>query len=225
MKRFTETDKWRDSWFRKLRPISKLAFYYIIDNCDAAGVWDPDFDLADFAIGEKVDWISVLPDFGERVEVLRNGKWYLTKFIEFQYGDLVEECRPHAKVLQLLRGHGIQYRKGIRRVSIPARTGQDKDKTGQEEDGLVTAEKVYEAYPRKESRQDALRAINKALSRCQPGKLLALTEAFAAAVSHWPEDDRKFVPYPATWFNGERYEEDPATWQRNGDCKGRAGFA
>jgi hypothetical protein len=213
MKRFTETDKWRDSWFRKLRPMSKLAFYYVVENCDAAGVWDPDFDLADFAIGEKLNWIEVLTDFGDRVKTLQNGKWHLTKFIEFQYGELIE----------ILKGHGIPYRKGIRRVSIPPRIGQeeDKDKTGQEEGAsnpAVTAEMVYDAYPRKEARQDALRAIAKALTQCEATRLLAQTKAFSTAVAHWPAEERRFVPYPATWFNGARYEDDPATWNRGAAC-------
>ncbi len=33
-------------------------------------------------------------------------------------------------------------------------------------------------------------------------------------VSRWPAEDRKFVPHPATWFNQERYLDDPKEWQR-----------
>jgi hypothetical protein len=132
LKRFTETEKWRDTWFRKLKPVYKLAFIYVVDTCDAAGVWDPDFEFANFAIGEQVEW-SNLPnqEFGDRIKILPNGKWYLTRFVDFQYGKLTAECRPHARVLQLLQTHGIGYAKGIQRVSIP--TGQDrigKDRIG-----------------------------------------------------------------------------------------------
>lgn len=219
MKRFTETDKWRDSWFRKLKPMSKLAFFYVVDNCDAAGVWDPDFDLADFTIGEKVDWLSVSTELGERLVMLPCGKWHLTRFVEFQYGELVEECRPHAKVLQLLKGHGIPYGKGIRRVSIPNRNGEDKDNTGKEEDkgavgAAISADVIYAAYPRKEARQDALRAIAKAMDRVPATELLGLTQTYATAVAAWPPEDRCYVPHPATWFNGARYHDDPSTWQR-----------
>jgi len=54
MKRFTETEKWRDPWFRKLSAGAKLAFLYIIDNCDNAGVWTADKELADFSIGMEI---------------------------------------------------------------------------------------------------------------------------------------------------------------------------
>jgi hypothetical protein len=35
--RFTNTDKWRDSWFSELTPYEKLLFIYFCDNCDIAG--------------------------------------------------------------------------------------------------------------------------------------------------------------------------------------------
>jgi hypothetical protein len=79
----------------------------------------------------------------------------------------------------------------------------------------ISAEEIYKAYPRKDARQDALRAITKAMKRRKPTELLRLTKAFAAAVSGWIPDDRKFVPHAATWFNGARYDDDPSTWSRS----------
>ncbi len=35
--RFTETNKWKDKWFRSLDPLEKVLFIYLIDNCDNAG--------------------------------------------------------------------------------------------------------------------------------------------------------------------------------------------
>ena len=35
--RYSNTDKWKDSWYFKLRPIEKLLFNYLCDNCDCAG--------------------------------------------------------------------------------------------------------------------------------------------------------------------------------------------
>jgi len=35
--RLTNTDKWGDAWFTKLKPMEKLLFNYLTDNCDIAG--------------------------------------------------------------------------------------------------------------------------------------------------------------------------------------------
>jgi hypothetical protein len=78
----------------------------------------------------------------------------------------------------------------------------------------VTAERIYEAYPRKTARQDAIKAISKAMQQCPPDKLLTSTQLYADAVAKWEEYDRKFVPHPATWYNRGSYEDDPATWVR-----------
>jgi len=77
MKRFTDTDKWRDPWFRKLSAGAKLAFLFIVDNCDNAGVWDADMELANFSIGMEIPWEKVRESLGERLEVLKSGKWHL----------------------------------------------------------------------------------------------------------------------------------------------------
>lgn len=48
MKRFTETEKWSDPWFRKLQPLSKLVLLFIQDNCDVAGFWEIDIEAVAF---------------------------------------------------------------------------------------------------------------------------------------------------------------------------------
>lgn len=42
MKRFTETAKWDDPWFRALAGANKLVFLYVIDRCNNAGFWEVD---------------------------------------------------------------------------------------------------------------------------------------------------------------------------------------
>lgn len=130
MKRFTETQKWADPWFRKLKPEIKLLWQWILDNCDHAGVIDVDLELASFHIGYPYP-IDTLSELGDRVVKLECGKWHIPKFIPFQYGELSEDCKAHNPVFASLKKH---FPKGIQRVSIPPKTGQgldkDKDKTG-----------------------------------------------------------------------------------------------
>lgn len=106
-KRFTESDKWRDRWFRRLSPENKLAWQYVLDCCDQAGVFELDEDLASFSIGCEVAWESFFKECGERVRHIRGNTWFLTRFVKFQYGKLSESCKPHAVVFEKLRKHGI----------------------------------------------------------------------------------------------------------------------
>lgn len=78
---------------------------------------------------------------------------------------------------------------------------------------------IYNAYPRKVGKGAAIKAIAKAV-RGQPireqRRILVATRAFAHAVAHWPERDRKYIPHPSTWFNQLRFDDDPSEWDRGG---------
>ncbi len=76
------------------------------------------------------------------------------------------------------------------------------------------AEAIYAAYPRKVGKKAALGMIAKALREVEFARLLERTQAYAKAVESWPEADKGFVPYPATWFNRGSYDDDPQTWVR-----------
>jgi hypothetical protein len=70
---------------------------------------------------------------------------------------------------------------------------------------------IYDAYPRKEAKPEALKAILKAMAAHSPDLLLERTKSFAAAIV-WQE--RQFIPYPATWFNREQFNDDPENWKQ-----------
>lgn len=65
-------------------------------------------------------------------------------------------------------------------------------------------ETIYQAYPKKKDKGHALKAISTALSKCQFEKLLDHVKKYAQSVVG---KDPQFIPYPATWFNGLRWED------------------
>jgi len=77
-------------------------------------------------------------------------------------------------------------------------------------------EAVYKAYPKKVAKPAALKAIERALKTTPFEKLLELTQKYAEAVDG---SDLQFIPHPATWFNQERYNDDPSTWRRSSTDK------
>jgi hypothetical protein len=83
---------------------------------------------------------------------------------------------------------------------------------------------IYEAYPRKEGRSAAFKAIEKAILRYAKEKELdpidaaefiqSATEEYAKSPAGKVRDDGDFRPHPATWFNQDRFLDDRALWYR-----------
>lgn len=71
---------------------------------------------------------------------------------------------------------------------------------------------IYEAYPKKVGRKKAISAIDKALKSATFDQLIVSVRAFANAVNG---QDMQYIPNPTTWFNQERWLDDPATWVKN----------
>ena len=154
MKRFTSTLKWTDPWFRRLSGSAKMLWYYALDHCDHIGIVELDLDLVSHDCGIKCNDKSVA-ELGDRIQPIGSNRYFIPKFIGFQYGKLSTACRPHEKVIEAINTHGLVltpsgYRypvskelKGIDRVSeVQERVSgvsntphvQDKDNTEQEED-------------------------------------------------------------------------------------------
>lgn len=105
-------------------------------------------------------------------------------------------------------------RKGVH-GHAPKPSGTHKEPT-RNRHNCSRAEEIYRLYPRKVARTAALKAIAKALKTADAEHLTERTKAYAAAVSRWPEDQRQYVPYPASWYNAGRYDDDPGAWEYRG---------
>lgn len=99
-KRYTDTTIWKNQrWFKKLSPIHKLAWKYITDTCDHAGILKIDF--SEFVDDLGVDEFNIMEfiklcnsDFDketgkkierERIKLLKNNTVWITGFMKFQY--------------------------------------------------------------------------------------------------------------------------------------------
>jgi len=115
-KRFTDTDKWKKPFIRGLQGAYKLLWLYILDDCDHAGIWQVDFEVARIRIGEQIDREQAISAFGDRIEIFNNGsKWFLRDFIDFQYGQLNEKNRMHLSVINILDKNEIGAYKALPR--------------------------------------------------------------------------------------------------------------
>ena len=123
-KRFIDTKIWDKAWFRRLTPKNKLFWIYLLTKCDHAGIWDADWEAAEFLIGEWVNFDELPPEITDKMKYIKgDDQYFIPKFIEFQYGVLKANSKPHLSVIKRLTDKDLM--KGIESVSI---TLKDKDK-------------------------------------------------------------------------------------------------
>ena len=125
-KRFTDSEKWKKPFIKKLPMQYKLLWFYILDDCNHAGIWQIDLEIASLRIGYNFKLNEVLTEFGEKVKVFdKDEKWFIEDFIEFQYGELSKKNRAHNSVIALLNKYSLLKNKPL---TSPLQGDKDKDK-------------------------------------------------------------------------------------------------
>ena len=66
-KRLMDCNIWQKQNFRQLEPKLKLAWFYLITNCNHAGIWECDSDLMSFQIGESYTLDEVKKSFDKHI--------------------------------------------------------------------------------------------------------------------------------------------------------------
>ncbi len=93
-KRFSESSRWDDPWYRNLKPHLKNFWDFLCMRPDAAGVWKPDWEDIKFRIGVKIDPVGAINELNNgklRVNILNNGYWQIMGWVEFQFGEILNE--------------------------------------------------------------------------------------------------------------------------------------
>lgn len=130
-KRFTDTNKYKKPFIRGLQGAYKLLWDYLYHDCDHAGIWIVDFDIAQVYLGADmpVNRADALKFFNKDevriIEIDKGSKWFIVPFIEFQYGELNEQNRAHNSVIQILRKYKLYKNKPL---TSPFKGAMDMDK-------------------------------------------------------------------------------------------------
>lgn len=109
----------------------KLLWLFILDECDHAGIWQVDMEVAQIKIGEKLNIESALESFmGKIVPFCDGEKWLIIDFIDFQYGKLNPQNRVHESVINLLSKYDLLDSENniIKPLTNPLQRVKDKDK-------------------------------------------------------------------------------------------------
>ena len=126
-KRFTESGKWKKKWIRQLDPKYKLFWFYLLDNCDHAGIYDADIESASFHIGIEYKEKEILEVFNRKIVPFKKDKWFIPKFVEYQYGELNENNRAHLSVINILTKYKLLG--SNKALNSPLKANKDKIQT------------------------------------------------------------------------------------------------
>lgn len=117
-KRFTDSGKWRNEWFRTLPMEAKLVWSYICDECDYAGIWKADYGLASFQLAFNLSQQQLANWFPGKVHFFGDDGVLIIPFFEFQYGQSKDTW--NAKVTARVRLETLGFQVFNNKVLIPS---------------------------------------------------------------------------------------------------------
>jgi hypothetical protein len=131
-KRFTDTAKWKKGFIKSLSPKMKLLWFYVLDDCDHAGIWEVDLEVAGLRIGEVFTYDEAFVALGPQIKPIGKNKWFIEDFVFFQYGKLNPNNRLHQSVITILDNHHIDWRKPL---TSPLEGAKDQEQYKEQEQG------------------------------------------------------------------------------------------
>lgn len=239
MKRFTDTEIWTAPWFHRLGPELKLAWKFICDDCDCAGIFTLNMTLLNAFIGGNLTEEEVLEAFDGRIEQISDDKWFILKFARFQYGDkFCEQYNPksgiHRGVAKALEkasipldrvfdslpdtlshslsdtlSHRVQDR--VKEKDIYITSNKESNERGDSK-GEKTGDRFvdfWDVYPRKVGKAPALKKWQAKKLDSEADKIIAAVERQKRHL--WAGKETQYIPHPQTWLNQERWEDDVST--------------
>lgn len=103
--RLSDTDKWKNPWFRSLPGKYKLLFTYMIDECDNAGVMHLDIDLISFVLKEEIKIEEVKLYLQKQIVFIAPDKIVIKNFITHQKNK--NNVTMQKNIAKLIEKHGL----------------------------------------------------------------------------------------------------------------------
>ena len=107
-KRFIDSEIFKSKFLKGLTPEAKLFYIYLFCECDYCGIWKVEMDIAIVRLGIKLNEEELLKSLKGKVVPFDDGaKWFIPKFIKFQYGVLSLESKLHKRVIDSLNKNNL----------------------------------------------------------------------------------------------------------------------
>lgn len=105
-KRFSETNKWKDEKFGDFSRDEKLAFLFLVDNCDNGGFFELNARLNSYLIGiSQEDYLKCLEGLKNVLVKSKNGaKYFIKNFLLHQKNlPLNSENNAHKQIISIIK--------------------------------------------------------------------------------------------------------------------------
>lgn len=215
MKRFIDTGFLDQKWIRKLPPEKKIFLIYLMLKCDNGGIIDLDFEDAEFWIGKKITDLEFLPE-GYLIPLNGSGKYFMPKFIEWQYKDLTSQKFIVVQARQILEKYGLinsdftlnldksyvnvtQHVPKSQEQGIGKGTGKG---TGKDKEAKIDFEIFWDLYDKKVGDKSKCEKKWYSLSDAERQKIIDTVPAFKKSIK-----DIQYLPYPETYLNQKRWND------------------
>jgi hypothetical protein len=91
---------------------------------------------------------------------------------------------------------------------LQSNTKQSTTNQSIKKEDIYPFEEFWKAYPKKKAKEDARKAWNKLKPNEALGKEIIQAVTESAKSKDWLKENGKYIPYPATYLNGKRWEDE-----------------
>ena len=226
--RFTNTDKWNDSWFYELDLRQKAVFLYLCDLCDIAGFYEINCKRMAQDIGmSDADVKGALKGLYSRIIYSVDGKYlFLRNFIKHQKNFPLNENNPaHKGIIKLLTeklqlfnfqiiedyfkspfnapSKGLEW--GIGNSNSNKDKKEDKGGMGEKEERKesISFENFWDLYDKKVGEKTK---IQKKWEKLHDSERLAIIEYLPKYKTSQP--NKKYRKNPETFLNNKSWNDE-----------------
>jgi hypothetical protein len=233
-RRWTDSNKWEDAWFMDLPSKYKLFWLYLCDKCDHAGVWEVNWRMAQFIVGENLEPAETKRLFKDRIIEVDNGRyWYLKKFIDFQQGthELNPANKCHKSIISILNKFNLleqlqnmkvsPYQAPTKPLARGYSNSNGNSNSISKKDIIYTKnfERIWQQYPKPIGKKNAFKHFKATVHSKKD------LEKIELALNNYKQSktvSKGMVQNGSTWFNQwEDWVELPETEKFCEKCKGK----
>lgn len=207
-KRFIDTGLFDDEWFMDISKDAKILWLYLITKCDHAGIIKLNLKLCKVQTGIN-DLETVRQQLGNRLVTVGEQLFFIPKFVMYQYPGFPDCKFNMAKsAIAILEKYEL-IENGI--LTVPEQLGNctgngNGNSNGNgivKEEAKLDFEIFWNLYDKKVGAKDNCKKKWDRLTLETQQRILDFLPQYLPTIK-----DKQFQPYPETWLNQKRWENE-----------------